>query len=272
MVKKTNNKETKADKVWYFEDFARWTRAYFKNAQSSGISSLLNNQFSVIDRLAISYRKINHWYEQGLLDDNRQGNEWRRVTIMEFLWLNIIAELREWGLPIDTIKLVKQSLSVNSEATGLKMPLLEYCVFLCAIEKIPVTLLVFQDGSCAPITYHNYKYNLSVGLENHLNININRIVQTVFPNSDLTPVYPNEIKLSQEQYALLEFANSGQFESIHVTYKNGKMDLIEGMEKIETSKKITEIIREHKYQKIEFNISDGKVVYAKRKIRKKVSD
>ncbi len=272
MMKKDKAEIEIADKIFFSEGFAQWARAYLKNPEARGISMMLNNQSAQIERTSFTYRKMNHWYSEGLIDDNREGNEWRRVSVMDAIWLHLIRELREWGLSLEQIKKVKESLSEHSEETKLAMPLLEYCAMLALAHKVPVILVVFIDGSAAPLSYLDFKLNYMAGMADHINININRIVQRFFPKEDLSPFIPVDFILTPEEYALLEYISSGRYEQVTITYKNGKMDKLEGQERIEATKKFIEIVKEQNYQKIEANVQDGKIVSYTRKVKKKISE
>jgi len=48
------------------------------------------------------------------------------------------------------------------------------------------------------------------------------------------------------------------------------MDTIEGMERVDASKMLNEIIREQKYQKIELVLQDGNIVAVRRKVKHKI--
>ncbi len=59
----------------------------------------------------VPYRSINHWENSGLIDNDRgEARSWRRFSFVEFIWIRMIDEMRKVGLPMDTIKAVKQSL------------------------------------------------------------------------------------------------------------------------------------------------------------------
>ena len=268
---KESKKENIADNVMFRQEFLVWAQRYFKNPLARGTSTLLNRKDAKIERNTFTYRRINHWYEEGLIDDVRESNEWRRVSKMDLLWLNIIHELRLWGLSLNAIKDVKQSLSSFSKEVNLTMPLLEFCTVLALTDKVPIYLIIFKDGSCAPITYYDYKLNISTGIPDHISVNVNRIVQRLYPESDLSPFFVSDFHLTPEQIALFEFIESSNYEKITVTYKNGKMDLLEGLERVDASKKLVEVLKENKYQKIECNVQDGKTVSIVREIKKKVS-
>jgi DNA-binding transcriptional MerR regulator len=63
-----------------------------------------------ISEVGITHRWITHWDEQGLLGSRRDGVAWRRFSFVEYIWLRIIVRLREFQMPISTIRQVKKFL------------------------------------------------------------------------------------------------------------------------------------------------------------------
>lgn len=68
----------------------------------------------------ISYRSINHYDEMGLIKDDRDSTkEWRRFSGFDLIWLHIIEELRNIGVSIDNIKLLKNNLFDKGNYGGI---------------------------------------------------------------------------------------------------------------------------------------------------------
>jgi DNA-binding transcriptional MerR regulator len=266
-----NKEEEIADKVIYTEYFTNWLRAYIKTKEAKGISLFFNEKNKKLDRTKISYRKINHWQDEGLIDFEKEGNEWLKFSLMDALWLYIIDELRDWGISLEKIKKTKSSLSRFQKETGRPMPVLEYCAFIGIIEKIPLTLIVFSDGSCAPITYEEYKLNMINGIPDHMCIRLNNILQKFFPGENLSPEFLVDFHLEQNELVLLDYLRSSNCEHITIHYKGGKMERLESLERVDNKKRISEILKENKYQNIEMIQKDGKIVSIVRKVSKKFS-
>ena len=56
---------------------------YFKDRKGSHISAILNSKDRKVTFKDITYKMLNDWEKAGLLDNNRDGNEWRRFSIMD---------------------------------------------------------------------------------------------------------------------------------------------------------------------------------------------
>jgi len=74
---------------------------YFKDLRSNKISKVLNDSERKIKLNSVTYRQLNSWEEQDLLTIKRKDRGWRKFSIMEAVWLKIVAELREFGFPIE---------------------------------------------------------------------------------------------------------------------------------------------------------------------------
>ncbi len=84
---------------------------------------LLQKSFVGTDT-GVPYRSINHWETAGLIDDDRGvGQRWRRFSFVEFIWIRMIDEMRKVGLPMEAIKVVKDSLFQPADIVDLDLHL-----------------------------------------------------------------------------------------------------------------------------------------------------
>lgn len=244
---------------------------YFKDRKGSHISAILNSKDRKVTFKDITYKMLTDWEKAGLLDNNRDGNEWRRFSIMDAIWLKIILELRSFGMSWKQIKITKESLEFQSKKCGVAMPLLEFYTAFAIGNRMPVLLLVFQDGVAIPANYTQYKVSRDfLGLDNHIQLSLNNIIQGFFPDVDLKPTQKIEIPVDLDEMELLAFIRLNIFEKVEIKLKSGKMNILEGTERLAVSEKLAEIVRQHDYQKIEFDIAGGKKVSFTRKVQHKI--
>lgn len=244
---------------------------YFSDIENNKISKVLNNRERNIKLDTVTYRQLNSWEKEGLLNSQREGREWRRYNIIDAIWIRIIKELREFGLGWEQLKVTKQSMEFESEKCGVAMPLLEFYTAFAIGNKMPVILLVFKDGVAVPANISQYKIAREFkSIENHLQINLNDILQSFFPNVDLKPKYKGELPLDIDEMELLAFLRVANYEKIEVRYKNDKIDIIEGMERLKATRKIHDILKEQQFANIEVIQEGGKVVEYVRKTKKKI--
>jgi len=76
--------------------------------KQEGIIKLLTKKGDTLVNKSISSRMLNHWEELNLIDNNREnGKGWRKFSILDSVWMEIIVELRNFGFPNDKILNVK---------------------------------------------------------------------------------------------------------------------------------------------------------------------
>ena len=65
----------------------------------------------------VSPRTIFHWRKTGLIDTitlNGEERTWVRINLIEYVWIKIIQVMRDFGIPMETIKKTKKMLFVNA--------------------------------------------------------------------------------------------------------------------------------------------------------------
>ena len=96
----------------------------------------------------VSYRVLNHWCNKGLIEDNRESNKedvrWRRFSIFDRLWMEIIKELRCYGVSLDIIKKVREKMSRLIIEDSYDITNFEYAVCRCKGISTSQTHLYFS--------------------------------------------------------------------------------------------------------------------------------
>lgn len=271
---KKTEKKVNAECLTITKDYLEDYFAYSRNSKSSGLSGLLNDRTSLLKNPEITTRQVNSWDSYGLIDVDREGKEWRKYSIMDAVWLNIIAELRIFGVSIDIIRKVKQSLEVSSEIIGTPMPMLEYCVYRVLMKTEHIVLLVFSDGSAFPISYEQYFLNVYSGkIKDHVLLDLSELLQRNFETNKETLLNKIDGKeLSEEEIKFLKFIRNGRYDKVSVTINNKKMDRIEAIERVNIKRTISDVQNEFKFQNVEFKEVDGKIVSIKRTVKKQIKD
>lgn len=272
-IKENTNTRDIALEAYRNDAFDNGFYQYFKERKGNHISQILNDRDRKVVFKNISYRQISGWEKEGLLDKTRVGNEWRKFSIMDAIWLKIIHELRAFGMSWKQIKVTKESLGFQSKKCGVSMPLLEFYTAFAIANKMPVLILVFNDGVAIPANYTQYKVSRDfLGLDNHIQLSLNNIIQGFFPDVDLKPNQKIEIPVDLDEMELLAFIRLNLFEKVEIKLKSGKMTILEGTERLSLSDKLTDIVRQHDYQKIEFDVAGGKKVSFVRKVQHKIKN
>lgn len=150
---------------------------------------LLNTTFTKKD-ISMSYRSINHYDQMGLLLNMRKNtSHWRKFNGIELIWLNIIITLRELGMPVKKIALLKKKLfdeggkgSIDKANFILKS--FEEEINSSIQNKYELFLLVFNDCSFTFLDSLslNQWYNGIYKSEPHINIPLSSIINEVLTN------------------------------------------------------------------------------------------
>jgi len=274
-----NNKETefnlKPTENYIFRgDFFDISFAkYFTPENEESISKKINTKNQRLIATEPSYRIINHWENIGLLTANRPADKgWRNYSIMDQLWIRIIIELRNFGFSLDKIKKVKLSLNwLNDKFKYSEFPILEMYFMYAFLTKNPTYLIVFSNGDAEPVIKDEYELAETFKiLKNHIKINLNDILQKVFPKKDLEAKIELSVELSSEEFELLYMIRMDDYESISLKTNEGKITRIEATEPLDVKMKFEEILKKGDYQNIEIKQRQGQIRYIKRSIKKDI--
>lgn len=116
------------------------------------ISVLKKPRFSK-KNINISYRALNHYESLGIIENNRTDNSsWRKFDSIEFIWINIIITLRDFGFSLKKIQTFKHNmfsdgkLGTIDKASFINRSFEEEIVF-SILEKHKLYLIIFDDLS-----------------------------------------------------------------------------------------------------------------------------
>lgn len=162
--------------------------------------SQITQPIFTIKDAGLNSRTISHWDNLGLIGIHRQSNvDWRRFSFMDYVWVQIIQELRSIGVPLAMIEKAKETLlstislkwifeaiKLHPEALDkleggqdkeALLKLLEpselekidestnvstllLLTVDCITNRIPISIIVFHDGLTIP-WYENETNNYS---------------------------------------------------------------------------------------------------------------
>lgn len=216
-----------------------------------------------------SSRVINSWEKEGLIE-NEGGGKWKKYNRINAIWLEIVTQLREFGFPLEKIRIVKDQLF---QSRIKKFVPIEYGIMYSVIQA-PMVLLIHLDGKInfMPKSIYSKKI-LSSKVSPYIYFDFESLIRKEFPNNSFDSIgqVGESNDLSDDELQLLYFIRSGDFESIKIRIKNGEVLLIEAEEKIDVSQRIVDIIKKGAFQDIEIKTQLGKIVSIKstEKIKKK---
>ncbi len=150
-----------------------------------------------VNDLCISYRTINNWEANGLMLKGRKNSrDWHKFSFVDFIWLNIVFELRQLGFPLKKIQKLKAFLSENIDDESLfAIKRLEARVFLTNTNLNRLVLLL------AEILYNKnhiallcnkaggfYIYNEQQVKEDNSSIDLSKFLFSNFVSVSLTDI------------------------------------------------------------------------------------
>jgi DNA-binding transcriptional MerR regulator len=235
------------------------------------------NSYTISQNNSVSYRIINHWSSEGLIDDHRKkDSHWRKFSLKDMTWHEIILELRSFGFPNKKIlKTKKAILDLQFDKKyRIEYPLFEYYLALAFIVNKPVYLLVFNDGFAEMADYIELqKAEQERELtDSYIRIFINPIIQKLFYAKNIEPITkPENIIPSEEELKIINLIREGSYKQIIIKFDKGKPHLLEMKQEIKTEQKIIDIIRKKGYQDIQIKTADGNIVSLQTNIKEKLN-
>ena len=207
-----------------------------------------------------SKRVIGHWVKKGVIvaEQTHEGG-WYYFDRTESIWIDIVTQLREFGLELDKIKKIRGQLFTET-VPGFRA--IDFAL-MYSILREPYIMVVEMDGVISLYSSNLYSELISKEvLAPHIVFNFFHLAKSIFPNNNfhLAIQSPKNEDLSPSELKLLYYLRTGDYKEIRVKMKEGEVYLIEAEKENKISDRIIDIIHQSAYQKIEINVADGKVV------------
>lgn len=232
---------------------------YLMNPNNKEFWDMFNTRKYRISQEVISSRIMNHWQKEGLLPKNCQetGQKWRAFTLMDLVWVAVLKESRDLGLSIPMIKNVKRALSVSY--TQCEYGEFEFYTALALFQRVPVEVLIFKDGTAEVAnSFEIIDSKETYGLPTYISIPINGILQSIFKEQNLQPIYnSNLIALEDKEITVLSKIKSGDYDEITLTLSDSEIVTLKG--KNNRKKELYKIQNEGGDQDILVKMRNGKI-------------
>jgi DNA-binding transcriptional MerR regulator len=242
--------------------------------QYKGVRDMLKTKRYTIQDTDTTYRMINHWSSLGLLPEDRESeSHWHKFSTMDLVWINVMVELREFGMGLDKLQKTKQTLFFPDKKSLHPMGIFDVYV-LHTLQRHPVYVVVLEDGTGLLATEDEYMRSKRLNTLNvsHVVINLNNIMQRMITDKDLWPIYKKQMALTPEELNLLSYIRDGDYKEVKVKFKDGKVDLFEGTQSLERQEKLADILQQDDFQEVTLKRENGKTVQVSRIVKKKLKD
>ncbi len=223
----------------------------------------------------VTPRMIQHWKEAGVLDETREKRTSGVVdhfNSIEILWISLMKEMRDFGIAIPKIKACKDGFfeQVKTQNSD-KYTAFELYIQYILIYDIPIYMVLSNNNEFLLLDDKEFFEQMRSGaIKNAIFFLLNQQIRKTLAFIYETPNYSELSDLSEKEIIALQIIRSGTYKSIKIKQKNGEINMVEGVERIEEAVKISKLLRKGKYQNIEIKQSNGKIVCAHRTMRKKL--
>ena len=199
----------------------------------------INQQTYTIGEEKLSSRVLNHWYQAGIITDDRPNNKgWKKFSFSEIVWMQIVIKLRKFGLDLKRIKAVKQQIDIyNTHKSKSKCPLLDFYILVAITSDIPIKFIVFESGQAEIVkqTDIDFANQLEFITEDFITIDINKLLDKIITKKSIKADYFNYNKTEIEK-EIFHSLYIDEDKSITIKLNNGKEFLV-NKEKVLSSKK-----------------------------------
>ena len=226
----------------------------------------LNQQTYTIGEEKLSSRVLNHWYQAGIIRDDRPNNKgWKKFSFSEIVWMRIVIKLRKFGLDLQRIKKVKEQIDCyNTKNSKSKCPLLDFYMLVAITSTIPIKFIVFESGQAEIVKQSDIDIANQLNLinEDFISIDINKLLDKALTKKKVKADYFNSIKTSENPLftQLEESLSKDNIQSVTIK-TNDKDYLIDEVFFAKDVKKARAIKKMVKYGKVIENINTGKSTY-----------
>lgn len=159
-----------------------------------------NQQTYTIGEEKLSSRVLNHWYQAGIITDDRPNNKgWKKFSFSEIVWMRILIKLRKFGLDLQRIKKVKEQIDCyNTKNSKSKCPLLDFYMLVAITSTIPIKFIVFESGQAEIVRQSDIDIANQLNLinEDFISIDINKLLDKALTKKKVKADYFNSIKTS----------------------------------------------------------------------------
>jgi hypothetical protein len=240
--------------------------AFSELPQVKGIRKALNNKKNTVKDSGATYRQINHWAKTGLIEDKsrKSAEGWRRLSFLDLVWIQVIVELRRYGVPLELLKIARSAIFEVPDKPGVVRPEFEYAIANCLVKNPRAFLVVFfSDGSAEvtdEATLELSRTSTAFNPTSYLVVDLNHCCRSLSPKTPL-PGFRVKPTLSDEELSVIESVRSGKYDVVEVHRRDGEIDIIKCRSKKQAAaKKLDVLVRKMEFGEFSVKVQKRKVV------------
>lgn len=200
-------------------------------------------------------RVLHNWETIGLVKvDKKDKGKIKRFDKLESIWINILVEMRAFGMSIGSIQRTRNLLFkyVFNDFTLFKFYILE------SIIQEPQILMIYKDGGANVFPKKAYFEQLEKGMfYPHLSLNLGVFIEPEYPNHSLEKEFSIDAPYENlEKTKLLFFLKTGGFQYMKVKLSDGDIRYIENVKMLLKSEDVLQAFSNWEFEEINISIDD----------------
>lgn len=203
----------------------------------------------------VSPRVITNWLQKDVIkiEDSDIGKI-KRFSKLENIWLNLVIDLRKFGVPLNSLKYIRSQLF---EYTLDDFHLFKFKV-LQSILRNPEFLIINDSHEIGFYPYNYYADKVAKGhLYSHINLRFIDYIKLEFPNNNFNIDFGiKDIDENVEKVSLLFYLKTNDFKEIRVILSDGDTRLITNSSNLKINKELLKIIQDWRFKSIVVQIND----------------
>lgn len=225
---------------------------------SDEIWPIINEKKFTVKDAYITYRNLNYWSKAGLLNEDRNTSSgWRRMSLKDLLWLRILRDLRELGVPVDKLKTTHTSLFFDEH--GDPMHELELAIYKC-IHNVPVFLVIHANGEADTLTVSDMRaYDEVQCYPSQIRLNLYRLWCEIVGTPEATYHAAFNKGAKKAEREILQVLHAGDDCDIHLKIRNDTV-YIDQSKRVAGAEKVVELVKSLNFGEIITKVENGKVV------------
>lgn len=222
--------------------------AYLNEPKCQKIQSKFNEREFRIDSDEVSYRTMNHWENYGIVPKSRSKDKgWRRFSLVELLWIEIIICLREFGFSLKKIAEVKSRVIADKfiSPKSSDYPELEFALFQIINTTSAYYMIINSDKSVVFASEFEFeslrRINVSLGVqESYVVIPLNPLLSK-HVKDDIKVEFQLKNEVTSSEADLLGLVRQEDETFITVTSEEGGIKRIRVRQKLDPKTSVSSL-------------------------------